>query len=140
MEKSRLLLPPCEASPYSKYSKICSPTSYLKLFQKTNHQKAKLLKELEQLNIDTSNLRDSTIQQIQEQCEGVLKNSYSVKYIGVKENRIGILSRRVRPDDLQSDSLPKIEDALYLVTGYFYPKPLKTIHNSIDKGLTLDNL
>lgn len=72
-----------------------------------SHNKAKLLKQLQQLDIDIDPLRSSTLTEIQEKCDELLRSSYSYKYIGVKENQIGILSKRVKPFQKTSDILPK---------------------------------
>ena len=61
-----------------------------------------------------------------EKCESVFRRSYSFKYIGVKDNQIGILSKRLKPNSLTADILPDIENR-FLVTDFFFPKPLKTI-------------
>jgi len=69
----------------------------------------------------------------------MLRSTYSFKYIGIKDNQIGILSKRVRPNFFTPDLLPKVEDTK-VVTAFFYPKPLRTVSNTYEKLLTADNL
>jgi hypothetical protein len=129
MEKSAVQSTQSDDQTYSRYHKICSPAQYFAIYKKISSNKTKLLKQLEQLDIDTTELRTADIKVVQEKCEQLLRNSYSFKYIGIKDNQIGILSKRVRPDAFNSELLPKIEN-LRAVTGFFYPKPLRTIRSS----------
>ncbi|MBS1889862.1 MAG: hypothetical protein JST59_01085 [Actinobacteria bacterium] len=69
----------------------------------------------------------------------MLRNSYSFKYIGIKDNQIGILSKRVRPNNFTPDLLPKVENAK-VVTAFFYPKPLRTVSSNAEKLQQSGNL
>lgn len=56
----------------------------------------------------------------------ILRNTYSIKYLGLNKNEMGIISRRINP---LSDQHFKIHDNIqecFSVNKYFYPKPLKT--------------
>jgi len=46
-----------ETAAYSRYHKICPPGQYFSIFKKMSNGRAKLLKQLEQLDYDTSELR-----------------------------------------------------------------------------------
>jgi len=55
-----------------------------------------------------------------------MRNTYSVKYLGLNKNEMGIISRRINPF---TDKNFKVHETLaetYSVHKYFYPKPLKT--------------
>lgn len=55
-----------------------------------------------------------------------MKNTYSIKYLGLNKNEMGIISRRINP---LCDQQFKIDDnytEIYSIHKYFYPKPLKT--------------
>lgn len=124
---------------YSRYHKICPPGQYFSIFKKLSNGRAKLLKQLEQLDCDTTQLRNLDIRFLQAKSAELLRNSYSFKYIGIKDNQIGILSKRVRPENFTPDLLPKVEDTK-VITGFFYPKPLRTVSSASEKLLTPDNL
>lgn len=113
----------------NRYQKICPPGQYLSIFKRATNRKVKLLKQLEQLGIDTQNLQNEDLKTIQAKFEKTLRTSYSFKYIGMRDNQIGILSKRVRPNEFSTDMLPKT-DGTHVVTSFFYPKPLKTVCTS----------
>jgi len=55
-----------------------------------------------------------------------MRNTYSIKYLGLNKNEMGIISRRINP---LADQQFKINDNIqesYSINKYFYPKPLKT--------------
>ena len=70
----------------------------------------------------------------------MLRNTYSVKYLGLNRNEMGITSRRINP---LSDGGFKVhlQGQAYSIHKYFYPKPLRTgkkLHHS--PRINLDNL
>ena len=101
-------------------------SQYVNHFKKVISSKSKLLKQLEQLNIDVSDLQSLSLNELRDKCEDIFRQSYSFKYIGIRDNQIGILSKRLMPNSLTADILPNIENK-FVVTEFFYPRPLKTI-------------
>ena len=92
----------------SRNRKQPTPQQYISLFKKTINSKSKILKQLEQLGIDISDLQGLSLSDLIEKCDSVFKSSYSFKYIGVKDSQIGILSKRLKPNSLTSDLLPDV--------------------------------
>ncbi len=63
-----------------------TPQEYLSLFKKVLNSKSKLLKQLEQLNIDLSELHGLSLNELREKCEQIFRSTYSFKYIGIRDN------------------------------------------------------
>ena len=57
-----------EPTIYSRYHKICPPGQYFSIFKKMSSGRAKLLKQLEQLDCDTKELREADMRVLQKRC------------------------------------------------------------------------
>jgi hypothetical protein len=58
--------------------------------------------------------------------EEIMKNTYSIKYLGLNKNEMGIISRRINPLADQQFKVEENNNEIYSIHKYFYPKPLKT--------------
>lgn len=57
--------------------------------------------------------------------DDIMRNSYSIKYLGLNKEEMGIVSRRINPlADQKFRIHDHIEDS-YSIHQYFYPKPLR---------------
>ncbi len=54
-----------------------------------------------------------------------MKNTYSIKYLGLNNNEMGIVSRRIDPTKEAESILKEMPNLTYTINKYFYPKPLK---------------
>lgn len=59
--------------------------------------------------------------------EEIMKNTYSIKYLGLSKNHMGIVSRRINPLSEQHFKIDETPNQLYSIHKYLYPKPLRTI-------------
>lgn len=70
-----------------------------------------------------------------------MRNTYSIKYLGLNRNEMGIISRRINP---LADQQFKVQDSpsdIYSIHKYFYPKPLKTAKRPrSSEKINVDNL
>lgn len=54
-----------------------------------------------------------------------MRNTYSIKYLGLNKNEMGIVSRRIDPTKEAESILNEPPCLIYTINKYFYPKPLK---------------
>ena len=70
-----------------------------------------------------------------------MNNTYSIKYLGLNKNEMGIISRRINPLTDQELKVHEDVDSAFSVHKYFYPKPLRTgKKNNGLKPINVDNL
>jgi hypothetical protein len=70
-----------------------------------------------------------------------MKNTYSIKYLGLNKNEMGIISRRINPLADQQFKVEENNNEIYSIHKYFYPKPLKIgkkVHSS--EKINVENL
>lgn len=84
-----------------------------------------ILKQLSQLGIDVNLLEDYSLSDLYRHCDQIIKSTYSIKYLGMNENEMGIISRRIDPFKDNNFNLKSLEQSKYTVNKFFFPKPLK---------------
>ena len=70
-------------------------------------------------------LEEYSLPDLYNHCEEILKSTYSIKYLGMNDNEMGIISRRLDPFKDSNFSLKNLPQNPYIINKYFYPKPLK---------------
>lgn len=96
--------------------------------RKNESNKQWILKQLEQLEIDTQLLEKYSLSELYTHCDQILRSTYSIKYLGMNNNEMGVISRRLDPFKDTKFSLDNLAKNSYLINSYFYPKPLKVTY------------
>lgn len=77
-----------------------SPYEYLHYATKINFSKESYLSALQQLGFkNVDNLNVKPYNDIMNKTQGILAKSYSLKYLGVIDGNMGILSKRIKISD-----------------------------------------
>ena len=74
-----------------------SPQEMLNLLKKNETNRMWILKQLSQLGIDIAILEDYNLNELYRECEEIIRSTYSIKYLGMNQNEMGIISRRIDP-------------------------------------------
>lgn len=64
-----------------------------------------ILKQLSQLGINVSALVNEPLNELYLSCEKLIRSTYSIKYLGMNQNEMGVISRRVDPEKCANFSL-----------------------------------
>lgn len=87
-----------------KSQKLYTPFEYLNYTTKVNNSKESYINALQQLGYEnTQKLNARPFNDIINKTKTIITNSYSIKYIGIIEGNMGILSKRVK---LEQDNCP----------------------------------
>lgn len=93
---------------------------------KYSQQRGRLLKQLEQLGLDMSEYEHMPLKELTSKTQVLISNTYSIKYLGLNKNEMGIISRRINPLLDKELKIQEQPQDTFSVHKYFYPKPLKT--------------
>lgn len=118
-----------------------SPHEMLSLLKKNEHNRMWILKQLSQLGIDINLLEDYSLSDLYRHCDQIIKSTYSIKYLGMNENEMGIISRRIDPFKDNNFNLKSLAQSKYTVNKFFFPKPLKVGRKCRkEEVINIDNL
>ena len=77
------------------------------------------------MDLDISEYANLTLNELVAKVDLIMRNTFSIKYLGLNKNEMGIVSKRINP---LADQRFKVEEnykQTYSIHKYFYPKPLK---------------
>lgn len=77
--------------------KNISVMAIAKNLNKYQQQRGRLLKQLEQLGLDMTEYEQLPLKELVSKTEVLINNTYSIKYLGLNKNEMGIISRRINP-------------------------------------------
>ena len=109
-----------------KVKKIGSHKPLLHAATKSQNSRERILKQLEQLGVELEEYEGLPLKELANRVEDIMRNTYSVKYLGLNRNEMGIISRRINPLVDGGFKAQPQQEQTYSINKYFYPKPLKT--------------
>jgi hypothetical protein len=95
------------------------------LLRKNEYNRTWILKQLSQLGIDINLLEKYSLHELYRHCGDIIRSTYSIKYLGMNDNEMGIISRRIDPFKENNFDLRNLPQSTYTVNKFFFPKPLK---------------
>jgi hypothetical protein len=105
--------------------KVVSPAEMLCLLRKNEYNRMWILKQLSQLDINVDILEQYSLNELYKHCGELIRSTYSIKYLGINENEMGIISRRIDPFKSNNFNFAELPQSPYIVNKFFFPKPLK---------------
>lgn len=121
--------------------KFVSPQEMLNMLKKNETNRMWILKQLSQLGINTSMLEEYSLNELHRECDQIIRSTYSIKYLGMNQNEMGIISRRIDPYKESNFNLSELPQSTYTVNKFFFSKPLKVGKRSHkEEKLSIENL